>query len=118
MNKLAALAGLIELSSVVKLYVPSTVNTNQSVDNSAMVERVETALASWFGGATAFNAVGAWTSPATGLVLENVTIVQAYCDEAGLQAHIADFIRLAQVVKHEMSQEAVALEVNNKLYLL
>jgi hypothetical protein len=118
MNQLSALSALIELSSVVKLYVPSTVNTNEAIDNSAMVAHVETTLAQWFGGATAFKAIGAWVSPQTGLVLEGVTIVQAYCTEAQLHENIAGFIALANHVKKEMTQEMVAIEVNNKLYLL
>lgn len=118
MEKLAALKNLIELSSSVKLYVPSTINVNQTIDNTKIVESVATALSNWFGGATALKAVGAWVSPQTGLVLENVTIVQSYCTETQLQENIADFINLANRLKKEMTQDAIAIEVNNKLYLI
>ena len=113
-----ALLNLFELSSNVKIYVPSTVDVDQSADNSAMVEHVERTLAGFFGGATASLALGSWVANNNELVMEKVTIVQSYCTEAQLNDHIEAVVHLALHVKHTMSQEAVSLEVNNKLYLV
>jgi hypothetical protein len=119
MSTSKALANLFELSSNVKIYVPSTVEVDQSADNGAMVEHVERQLSGLFGGATAYNALGAWVSQGNNeLILEKVVIVQSYCSEAQLNDHIEEVIRLALHVKTEMSQEAVSLEVNNKLYFV
>lgn len=112
------LSNLFELSSNVKIYVPSTIDVDQETDNQAMVEHVETVLAGYFGGATAMQALGSWLAQNGKLVFEKVTVVQSYCTEEQLNSHIEDVVNLALYVKKEMSQEAVSLEVNNKLYLV
>jgi hypothetical protein len=119
MTKLESkLSNLIELSSSVRVYVPSTVDTDTAADTSEVLARVQELLSSSFGGATTFDAVGCWVSPSAGLVRESVKVVQSHCDESALRANIDAVIELAESIKVELAQEAVALEINNKLYLV
>lgn len=112
------LTNLIELSSSVRVYVPSTSDIDTSIDTSAVLTKVQTELTALFGGSTTFDAIGTWASPTAGLVKESVKIVQAHTDEATLKAAIGSVIDLAEAIKVELAQDAVAIEVNNKLYLV
>ena len=117
-NVQRALGNMIVYSSNVKVYVPSTQKVSHLIDNSAIVLSVETQLANMFGGATAYNALGAWVCEDGRTVTEPVTIVQAYCTTDQLEQHIASVVNICANIKAELSQEAVALEVNNQLYFI
>ena len=114
-NKLAA---LIPLKSKITVYVPATVNVNEAVDNSAQVERVARLLSSAFGGATASPVRGYWVSAEGSLVAEHTTMVFAYCDTAAAEKYIDDVVTLCVELKHEMGQEAIALEYNGAMYFI
>ena len=107
----------IKLNQRVAVYVPATDNVNQAVKNDAMVKKCAAMLSGFFGGATIQESRGAWMSAEHGLVLENTTIVYAYCTEEGLNEHAADVEKFALAMRDEMHQEAVSVEVNNELYI-
>lgn len=111
------LAALIELSNNVKIYVPSTHGTVKA-DNSVVVGEVLATLSELFGGATSFEALGCWKSDTDGLVKERVTICQSYCTEAEILENIDTVVEVCEHLKKDLNQEAVSLEVNNKLYLI
>jgi hypothetical protein len=111
------LAALIELSNNVKVYVPSTCGTKK-IDNTVLVTRTLAKLTDLFGGATSFEALGCWKSDTDGLIKERVTICQSYCTEAKILENIDTVVEICEVLKKDLNQEAVSLEVNNKLYLI
>lgn len=117
MDTNAILAAAIPLTHNVKFYVPSTVEVDQAIDASAYVQQVEEQLARLFGGATAYPALGVWLSEAGKLVTEKVVIVQSFADETSFSDHLAEVVHLAGDIKEQMSQESVAVEIDNKLYL-
>ena len=108
----------IKLDQRVAVYVPATDNVNEAVDNSAMVEGCAAMLSEFFGGATIQPGRGAWMSDRDGLVLEDTTIVYAYCTAEDLHNHAADIERFALAMKTAMHQEAVSVEVNRELYII
>lgn len=112
------LSNLIPLKSKVTVYVPSTVNVNEQIDNSAQVERVARLLSECFGGATASPVSGYWVASDKSLVIEHTTMVFAFCDTASAEKYIDDVVRLCVSLKHEMSQEAIALEYNGEMYFI
>ena len=107
----------IKLNQRVAVYVPATDNVNQAVNNDAMVKKCAAMLSAFFGGATIQQSRGAWMSDVAGLVMEDTTIVYAYCTEEGLNEHAADVEKFALAMRDEMHQEAVSVEVNNALYI-
>lgn len=110
---------MIPLRSKVSIYVPSTNNVNEQVDNSAMVDYVHTRLSSIFGGATCAPAIGGWVSESGELVKERVTIVYAFCTDEQLERHLdTEVLSICEKIKKDMSQEAVSLEVNGELYFI
>lgn len=56
------LKNMIELSSRLTVYVPSTKNINEVIDNTEYVNKTASMLSEYFGGATATEASGYWTS--------------------------------------------------------
>lgn len=104
-----------DLDSKVSIYVPSTVNVSEAVDNSEQVKRVIKELSLLFGGATASEAVGGWVAESGETILERVTIVYSFCTSAQLREHFDDVYNIAERIKNEMSQEAVTLEINGQV---
>lgn len=109
------LAFKFDLDCKVAVYVPSTVNVNEQVDNSDYVKRTIGELADLFGGATATQAVGGWRCANGELVIENTTIVYSFCTSEQLREHFNDVYGICERLKAEMSQEAVTLEVNGQV---
>ena len=102
-------------SDRVALYVPSTTETNKATDNGTQVQRVLTEFCQMYGGATATQAAGGWLSKSAGLVVESVTIIYAYCTRKARRANMRRLLALAASIREDMRQEAVTIEVNNKI---
>ena len=118
MLKNSKLKNLFKLSSKITVYVPSTIDINTKIDNSEYVNRTATLLSDCFGGATSTNALGYWTSPSAGLVKEKSTLVFAYCSENDLENHLEKVIDFCDKLKSELSQDAIALEINGEMYFI
>jgi hypothetical protein len=113
------LKNCIELSSSVKIYVPSTISVDQEHDTQEWVDKALNLLAECFGGATCSEAVGVWQDTTTkGLVREKVKLCMAYCHQDALNKFIEDILAFCMIMRHELSQQSVALEINNKMYLI
>lgn len=104
-----------DLDCKVSVYVPSTYNVSEEVDNSEQVRNVIKELSVLFGGATASNAVGGWIADDGSTIIEHVTIVYSFCTSEQLNNHFDDVYAIAMRIKKEMQQEAVTLEVNGQV---
>lgn len=104
-----------DLNCKFSVYVPSTDNVNETIDNSAEVKRVIGELADLFGGATATKAVGGWRCANGEVVIEEVSIVYAFCTDEQAREHIMDVYDICQRLKKEYHQEAVTLEYNGQV---
>lgn len=104
-----------DLDSKVAIYVPSTINVNETTDNTAQVIRIIRRLSELFGGATASDAVGGWVSESGQTVIEKVKIVYSFCTSDQLKEHISTIIAICEELKTEMSQEAITLEINGQV---
>lgn len=113
-----SLKNCVKLSCSVKIYVPSTVNVNESFDSAEWVDKALQLLSNEFGGSTASKALGAWVSNSGELVKENVTMVFSYANQSQLEASINTIYEFCLDMKVKLSQESIALEVNNELYFV
>lgn len=104
-----------DLDSKVAIYVPSTLNVNETTDNTAQVMNIIRKLSTLFGGATASDAVGGWVSESGETVIEKVKIVYSFCTSDQLKEHISTIIAICEELKTEMSQEAITLEINGQV---
>jgi hypothetical protein len=113
-----ALADSLGRTSQIGIYIPTTIGVNQQADTTAYVERTLAFLGGLFGGATSKRAQGVWNSDEVGLVNEDIVIVQTFVTEADLDRHMAAVIEYVEGIKEELQQEAMAIEVNQKLILV
>lgn len=112
------LKNLIALSNNVKIFVPSTINVDVAVDTSLHVEETLKVLSQCFGGATSYKALGAWVAKTGKLVTEQVTICEAYCHQSDLELQDDLIYQYCLSLRDLLKQEAIALEVNGKLYFV
>lgn len=108
----------LSLTHSIGIFIPSTLDVNQEIDNTPQVQSALSFLGKVFGGATSSEAEGVWRSEESGLVTEQVTIVRTFVSERSLQKHLDDVIEFATNLKVEMKQEAVAIDVDNQLVLV
>ena len=116
MNKLDMLVCLKDKAAI---YVPSTINEGTKtthIDNADFVRDVAAKMADMFGGASAYNVTGYWTSPLRGLESENTTVVYSSCDNVG--PYVDALVDICEKLKADMGQDAVSLEINGKFYLV
>lgn len=108
------LRALFPLSQKVRLYVPSTVNIDEAIDNTEHVEQTLKMFGELFGGATSYEALGAWNGSNGKLIQESVTIVESYANKLGSK-DIMQLIVYAKQLCKNMSQDAIAVEVNGSM---
>lgn len=108
----------LSLTHTIGIFIPSTVNVDQPIDNGSQVQEALTFLGTTFGGATRNEAEGAWSSQTTGLVVEQVTIVRSFVSEKALQQKLDEVIIFVRGLKKSMNQEAMAVDVDNQLILV
>ncbi|MFY0758044.1 DUF3574 domain-containing protein [Metabacillus dongyingensis] len=113
----SALKGQFHLDDVVKIYVPSTYNGDQPIDNTPFVNRSLEKFTKMFGGATAIEGTGSWLSDNDQLIKEKVTIVYSFADDLD-KKKINQVVAYAEYLKEEMKQSSVSLEVNGKMYFI
>lgn len=113
----SALKGQFYLEDVVKIYVPSTYNVDQPIDNTPYVNKSLEEFSRMFGGATAIDGTGSWLSDDDQLVTENVTIVYSFAEDLD-KKRINRVVAYAKSLKEEMKQSSVSLEVNGKMYFI
>jgi len=106
------------LSESIKIYVPSTTDTDKKIDNESFVRDTETKLSKLFGGSTTSNGIGCWVSDSVGLVRESVKIVQSFTSVEGLEKHISEVIEICESLKRDMIQEGISLEIKDKFYVI
>jgi len=112
---------LFNLPYNVKLYLPSTTDGSKPAPAkkiAAAVQDVQKKFSALFGGTTTFTASGSWILQSGELVTENITIVQSFCDREVLESNIEKVLEIAKQICVQFSQEAVSLEINNKLYFI
>lgn len=112
------LKNLIPLNHKIMIYIPSTQGVSSEVDNSRYVEATAKLLSNCFGGATSTQAVGYWVSDSEGLVKEHPVLVYAYAQESDFIKNIDLIIDYCFQLKEELKQEAISLEIDNKLYFI
>ena len=108
----------IKLSSKITVYVPATLGVNKAINNSQYVDKTAKMLSECFGGSTSSKALGYWMSSELGLIKEKTSLVFAYCDTSALEENINKVIDFIEALKVEMTQEAIALEINGEMYFI
>jgi len=102
----------------VSVFIPTTVDVDQAADAGAAVDQTLAFLGRLFGGATSSRAQGVWNSERAGLVNETIFVVRSYVTQADLDRHLPEVLAFVERLKGELRQEAMAVEVNQRLMLI
>lgn len=115
-----ALVDRLGRTNQIGVYIPSTTDVDQVVDTSSYIDRTIDFLGQLFGGeaATSNEAHGVWNSDEVGLVSEAIYIVRTFVTQAELDRYLGDVLEYVEQLKEELAQEAMAVEVNQKLMLI
>ncbi|MCU0389715.1 MAG: cyclic nucleotide-binding domain-containing protein [Thermoflexibacter sp.] len=114
----STLADRLERTNNIAMYIPTTIDVDKQIDTTIYVEKTLNFFGARFGGATSKQAQGVWNSEQMGLVGETVYIVNSYVTQADLNKFLDEIIEYVKTIKVELKQEAMALEVNQKLTLI
>ncbi|TAF34287.1 MAG: cyclic nucleotide-binding domain-containing protein [Cytophagales bacterium] len=108
----------LERTHQISVFIPTTIDVDQIIDTAMIVERTLKFLAQRFGGATSKQAQGVWNSDEMGLVGETVFIVNTFVTQADLNKYLDEVVEYIKGLKEELRQEAMAMEVDQKLTLI
>ena len=108
----------LSLNHALAIFVPSTLDVDEAVDNAEQVQSALSFFGDTFGGATSSDAEGVWRSEDSSLVTEQVTIVRTFVSKHALDQHLDEVISFASDLKRDMRQEAVAISVDNQMLLV
>jgi hypothetical protein len=118
-TKVNEIFGMVGLSKKVAIYVPSTINVSEHIDNSKYVEHALFLLSSLFGGATSTNNVGGYVAQNGELITENVTVVYAYCSDSSYnEENLLKIKEFCEFLKIKMGQECIGIEANNSMFFI
>ena len=109
---------LIPYSHKITVYIPSTDGVKTETNNEKWVTACATLLSNCFGGATSTKATGYWVSDSEGLVKEHPTLVFAFADNENFEKKIDLIIDFCYNMKKELKQEAIATEIDGKMYFI
>lgn len=111
---------LFVLDISVKLFIPSTIDVDKpsTIMQQAFERSALELFSKLFGGATSYQAMGAWSAKTGGLVTENVKIVEAFATTDAIKDGMKHVVAFAEKMKAEMRQEAVALQYQNQLFFI
>jgi hypothetical protein len=105
-------------NNIISIFIPSTININQKIDNSEFVQYSENYLMRFFGNTYTYNSKGSWYSDELKkVIIENIAIIQVTLNKVTEQ-DINIFINLAKHIKQEMRQEGVSITINNSLAIV
>lgn len=122
-SELSQLKGIFCLDHYCKIYVPSTINVDNKTTQAAdlqeyFVNACRDLFSRIFGGATSNAAIGAWSAANGEIVTESIVQVTGFCSSEQLAGGLSDVLNLTKRICKEMQQEAVTLEVDNKIYFI
>jgi CRP-like cAMP-binding protein len=108
----------LEKSNQLAIFIPTTYDVNIEIDTSAYIDRSLAFLGERFGGATVEEAKGIWNSEEIGLIGEKMYKVHTYVTSTDLKKHLDEVVEYVKSIKDELKQEAMAIEINQKLTLI
>ena len=112
-----SLKKLIPLNRKITVYIPGTSDIDKAADNSGWAADAAHLLSSLYGGATSTENIGYWVSGTGELVQEKIITVFSYAEKL-TDNDVSKVIEFCENMKRELKQEAISLEIDNKLYFV
>ena len=102
---------MLKLENNIKVYVPIIKGREGSINY------IRNKMSRAFGGTTEYRARGSWIDNYGETIFDDIMIVESFTDKS-----INDIKRLAseyvEIIKMDLKQEAVSIEINNILYII
>lgn len=108
----------LQRNNHIGIFIPTTFDVNTYFDTTPYIDRTLSFLGERFGGATSEEAKGIWNSEDIGLVGEKLFKVHAYATSNDLKNYLDEVVDYVREIKTELKQEAMAIEINQKLTLI
>jgi CRP-like cAMP-binding protein len=108
----------LQRNNHIGIFIPTTFEVNKYFDTTPYIDRTLSFLGSRFGGATSEEAKGIWNSEDIGLVGEKLYKVHTYATSDDLKKYLDDVVDYVREIKAELKQEAMAIEINQKLTII
>lgn len=109
-----------EINNNLSIFIPSTINTNEKIDNSSFVLETVNLLENKYNitNMKFYNTEGSWLDEKeNNVVVENITIITVEVNEVS-EDDILFFINLANIIKYKMNQQAVSISINDSLAIV
>lgn len=107
-------------NNTISIFVPSTINVNEEVDNSQYVLNVINTLTERYDikNLTFYNTKGSWyDDESLEVIIEKITLVSLDL-KCITEIDIKYFINIAEYLKREMNQQAVSISINESLAII
>jgi hypothetical protein len=104
----------------ISIFVPSTINTNEIIDNTQFVKTTVNILRQRYDikDMKFYATEGSWLDDQTGnVIVENITIITVETISVSV-SDIEYFISIANKIKHNMNQQAVSISINDSLAIV
>lgn len=108
----------IVLDRRVSVFVPTTVDVNVPADTGFHVEQTMQFMAELFGGVSAVEQAGLYVSSRWGAVREKTVAVRSYTTADILRQQFPLLLCFVRELQKELRQEAIALELDGRLFLM
>lgn len=118
MQTASSLLDMLGFTNQIGIYIPTTIDVDQQVNATVYIERSLEFMGKLFGGATHEKVRGVWNSEEVGIVAEDIHLVRSFCSPTSLDEHLNKVVDFMETLKQELKQEAMALEINNKMMLI
>ena len=108
------------LEHSVSVYVPSVDRKGDKLireQRKSVTNNVRNTLTRRYGGTTSFQALGSYSN-GSDTVTETVTIVKSFVSSEQLQEATQTCIQLAEIVKAQLEQDSVAVQIDERLLLV
>jgi CRP-like cAMP-binding protein len=112
------LASRLGRSNQISVYLMPTVDGDNVIEPDTYVNKTLSVFSTRFGEASSSQAHAVWESEEAGLVSETVHIVRSYATQVDLDKYLPDVMEHMEWLKQELKQEAIAVEINQKLVLI
>jgi len=110
------------LDNYVMIYIPNTYDIDKELDQDLREEHIEIFQAffsSAFGGYSMFSGRGGWySSELQRHICEDILYIKAFCTSESLKKYKQELYNNILHMKKELQQEAISVEINNKLYFV
>lgn len=109
---------MLGFTNQIGIYIPTTIDVDQQVNTTVYIEKSLEFMGKLFGGATHEKVRGVWNSEEVGIVAEDIHLIRSFCSPALLNQQLNAVVDFMEAMKQELKQEAMALEINNKMMLI